>query len=142
MAFLVSLIPGPIKYQRALLDGAPAAWFRTLVDDLHEESEEQQRPALELMQRDRERVAEPGRAEQERPHQKTRNANVTSPRAARFTTRAPQAHDQERQQRDVPPLARRHPYLPGQEHHPDDAEVGGVEDVLAVDCGRRTCWRS
>jgi hypothetical protein len=34
MALLVSLIPGPLKYQRALADGMPAPWLRAIVDDL------------------------------------------------------------------------------------------------------------
>jgi len=34
MALLVALIPGPLKYQRALAEGTPAPWFRPLVDDL------------------------------------------------------------------------------------------------------------
>jgi hypothetical protein len=34
MAFLVSIIPGPIKYQSALTRGTPAAGLRSLVDDL------------------------------------------------------------------------------------------------------------
>jgi membrane peptidoglycan carboxypeptidase len=34
MAFLVSLIPGPVKYQRSFANGTLSAGFRPLVDDL------------------------------------------------------------------------------------------------------------
>jgi hypothetical protein len=34
MALLVSLLPGPVKYQRSLADGRPSAGFRLLVDAL------------------------------------------------------------------------------------------------------------
>ena len=34
MAFLVALIPGPIKYQSALTRGTPASGLRSLIDDL------------------------------------------------------------------------------------------------------------
>jgi hypothetical protein len=33
-AFLVSLIPGPLKYQRSFADGRPSPGFRPLIDDL------------------------------------------------------------------------------------------------------------
>jgi membrane peptidoglycan carboxypeptidase len=34
MAVLVSLVPGPVKYQRSLASGRPSAGFRLLVDGL------------------------------------------------------------------------------------------------------------
>ncbi|HVQ30762.1 MAG TPA: transglycosylase domain-containing protein, partial [Vicinamibacteria bacterium] len=33
-AFLVSLIPGPLKYQRSFADGRPSPGFRPLIEDL------------------------------------------------------------------------------------------------------------
>lgn len=36
MAFLVALIPGPVKYQAAFKSGTPAPGFRSLIDDLLE----------------------------------------------------------------------------------------------------------
>jgi membrane peptidoglycan carboxypeptidase len=34
MAFLVTLIPGPVKYQRGFAGGGEQPWLRQLVDDL------------------------------------------------------------------------------------------------------------
>jgi penicillin-binding protein 1A len=34
MAFLVALIPGPVKYQRSFSGGTPSSGFRPLIDDL------------------------------------------------------------------------------------------------------------
>jgi membrane peptidoglycan carboxypeptidase len=34
MAFLVALIPGPVKYQRSFVSGTVSAGFRPLVDEL------------------------------------------------------------------------------------------------------------
>ena len=52
-AFLVSVIPGPVKYQRSFADGRPSPGFRPLIDDLLAKlrsvdalSEEQYREAL------------------------------------------------------------------------------------------------
>jgi membrane peptidoglycan carboxypeptidase len=34
MAFLVAIIPGPIKYQRSLAHGTPSPGLRVLIDNL------------------------------------------------------------------------------------------------------------
>ena len=54
MAFLVAIIPGPIKYQNAFAHGTPAPGLRSLIDDLLAKlrsvdalSEEEYRQALD-----------------------------------------------------------------------------------------------
>jgi len=71
-------------------------------------------------------------AEQERAVADDERVSHVGPRCPVDDKRA-RAGEQEREERRRTPLARRHPHLIGDEQHRDDAAIGRVEDVFAVD---------
>jgi len=98
----------------------------------HEEGEDQQRAALQLVQRDRERIAEPkGAREQERGvagEEEDRDVG-----AARGVQHQDGAKGDERCEPDAgAPLAGRDPHVIGEHEQRHDGEAGRVEHVLAV----------
>ena len=85
------------------------------------------------MQRNRQRLAEIQRsAEEERAVAGDERVGDVGPRGAVYDERAGAGH-QERKEAAAAPLAGRYPDLVGQQQHGDDAAIGRVEDVLAVD---------
>ena len=97
------------------------------------------RAALELVKRDRQRLAEPERRGQQHPEPGATNASVTSPRARRRPTAR---RDQQDRESEACPTARATPSAIAREHQRDEREVGGVEEVLAARAQRRICSRS
>jgi hypothetical protein len=98
----------------------------------HEEGEDQQRPALELMQRDRERVAEPNG-----PHQQEGCMRDQKEDGDVEAVRRAQHEDGEKaQKRGEPyrrsPLSRRNPHAVRSQKQNHDREACGIPDVLAV----------
>ena len=102
----------------------------------HEEREQQQRAALELVHGDRQGIAEPERPRHQQPAmcRQEEKRDVGAPRPL-------QHHDAEeaeqgREPQCGAPLARRHPGAAGAEEEHDDGDGGGIEDMLAVDADR------
>src|SRR5436190_24331306 len=85
------------------------------------------------MERDGQRLAEPDRsAEDERHVERDEGVGDVTPRRAVDDEAAETSH-QKCQERDIAPLAGRYPHLAGEQDHGDNAEVGGIEEVLAVE---------
>ena len=99
----------------------------------HEEREQEQRAVPELVQRDREGVAEPDRAagDDERVgyEERKRGFSATCPRQHEHAER----NQRQAAERRAAPLARRDPGVVARDEHGRDAEGGRVEDVLAAD---------
>src|SRR5262249_31771537 len=98
----------------------------------HEEGEEEQASALELVDGNRERIAEPKRAgdEEHGPRREEREGHVGAERA--MDDEAAGAREGEGQEGRRPPLPRRDPGRAARKQHGGgEAEVRGVEDVLA-----------
>ena len=98
----------------------------------HEEGEEKECSALQAMQRDRQRLAERcGPREQEKRIEAEKRQRDVAPRGPAHDEDSG-AGDGEREEGSRSPLARRNPDAAGREHHREQAEVGGIEDVLVV----------
>ena len=97
----------------------------------HEEGEDQERPALELVERNREGVAEPERPGDEQPgvapEETERDVGAPGP----LEHEAAGARDEEREERRRTPLAGRGPGPVGRGEQDHEREVRRVEEVLA-----------
>src|SRR5258706_5586848 len=85
------------------------------------------------MERNGQRLAEPDRsAEDERHVERDEGVGDVTPRRAVDDEAAETGH-QKREECDIAPLARRYPDLPREQNHGHDAEVRGIEEVLAAE---------
>ncbi len=98
----------------------------------HEEGEDQQRAALEAVERNRERLAEPGgaRDDERQVDAQERHGDVRA--GGPLHDEAAGAGQEKPPERRLPPLPRRDPGVSRREDRHDDSEIGGVEDVLAA----------
>jgi len=86
-----------------------------------------------VVQRDGERVPQPDRpADDKEGVEAEKGIGHVAARGA-MDHQSTQTGQQEREERHAAPLARRHPDLAGGQHHDDEAEVGRVEQVPAID---------
>lgn len=103
----------------------------------HEEREEQERAALEAMEGNRERFVERQGPpdDQKKGCRDVRERDVAARRA--LHDEAAGAGDEEAEERGASPLARGDPSLARHGDREDQSEIGGVEEVLAVEAEER-----
>ena len=98
----------------------------------HEKREEQERPVLEAMDRNGQRLAEPDRSSEDE-REVTGGKHICDVTARRsIDDKAAETGHQEREERHAAPLPGRDPHLTCRQHHRDDAEVGRVEQMFAA----------
>ena len=126
-------VPRAIGDERGKEDAPEPAVRRGLRIGDHEEREEQQRAALQPVQRDGHRLAQPERApEDQREIGAEKGERHIAPRGAIHHQPAEAGHEKAEERR-VSPLAGRDPHLAvGREHQRDEAEVRRVEEMLAA----------
>src|SRR5262249_46895968 len=98
----------------------------------HEEGEDEESAAFEAMHRNRERLPEPERTTEEEPDvaPDERKSHVAARRAV--DDEAPHADEEKTDESGITPLSGRDPNGSCGEHHGNDPEVGGIEEMLAV----------
>lgn len=95
----------------------------------HEERENQQSDALDLMQRDRQRVAEPESSRDEQTDVESEKAQGHIRARRPRHDEASHPGDEQAEPDDLPPLSRRDPSEAGGDRD-DQREIRGIEDVL------------
>jgi hypothetical protein len=126
-------VPCACGHQRGEQDASGPRVGRGLGIRDHEEREEHECAALEPVQRDAQRFAQPERpADEQHGVGREKGHRHIAPGRAVHDEPAGRC-EQEAEHRRAAPLAGRDPHLAREQHHRHQGEVRGIEDVLAPD---------